>query len=265
LAWADVSVVAKSGARMILSHKHKFIFVKTFKTGGSSLEYVLPRHCGPEDVITPLEPKEEAERLAQFGVAARNHFLPWREYAPLDLIKKSITRNWKKRFHEHSSAHEIRRIVGERIWGEYFTFTIVRNPIDRAVSRYYYTNEWYRRLKTSSNHAYGKWEPSSFDQFIRHNPALINENWPMYTESDEIIVDFVVRYEHLERDLATVSERIGMERNIYEDMKMIRAKSGIRPSKEASIQTTASQKAFIALLCDREMEAFGYDAGTPAA
>ena len=34
---------------MIASHAHRFVFVKTRKTAGTSLEIALSRHCGPSD------------------------------------------------------------------------------------------------------------------------------------------------------------------------------------------------------------------------
>jgi hypothetical protein len=39
---------------MIISHKHKFIFIKPQKSAGTSVELLLSRICGPDDVITPL-------------------------------------------------------------------------------------------------------------------------------------------------------------------------------------------------------------------
>jgi hypothetical protein len=38
---------------MILSHEHKFIFLRTKKTAGTSIELALFELCGPNDVITP--------------------------------------------------------------------------------------------------------------------------------------------------------------------------------------------------------------------
>ena len=37
---------------MILSHEHKFIYIKTYKTGPTSIEAALSSVCGPKDVIT---------------------------------------------------------------------------------------------------------------------------------------------------------------------------------------------------------------------
>ena len=38
---------------MILSHTHKFIYIKTYKTASTSIEAALSAVCGPDDVITP--------------------------------------------------------------------------------------------------------------------------------------------------------------------------------------------------------------------
>jgi len=43
---------------MIISHKYKFIFIKTVKTAGTSIEVFLNNYCGEEDIITPIHPKD---------------------------------------------------------------------------------------------------------------------------------------------------------------------------------------------------------------
>jgi len=39
---------------MIISHTHKFIFIKSEKTAGTSIEAALSRYCSGDDVVTPI-------------------------------------------------------------------------------------------------------------------------------------------------------------------------------------------------------------------
>ena len=58
---------------MIASHRHRFVFVKTRKPAGTSLEIALSRHCGPEDVITPISAADERLRRELGGTGPQNH------------------------------------------------------------------------------------------------------------------------------------------------------------------------------------------------
>lgn len=40
---------------MIIRHRYKFIFIKTHKTAGSSMEMAFGPRCGPDDIVTPME------------------------------------------------------------------------------------------------------------------------------------------------------------------------------------------------------------------
>ena len=96
---------------MILSHKYRFLFVKTLKTAGTSIEVFLSQHCGPLDVVTPILPHVDPHR-------ARNH----------------------EGYFNHIPAAAIRERVGPEVWRSYFKFCVERNPWDKTLSYYHMMN-----------------------------------------------------------------------------------------------------------------------------
>ena len=65
---------------MIISHKYRFIFIKTVKTAGTSIEIARSRFCGDRDVITPISPQDEAARQAQGYLGPQNCWAPLSAY-----------------------------------------------------------------------------------------------------------------------------------------------------------------------------------------
>ena len=47
---------------MIISHKYKFIFIKTRKTAGSSIQIYLSELCGEGDVVSTIDRPERPYR-----------------------------------------------------------------------------------------------------------------------------------------------------------------------------------------------------------
>lgn len=93
---------------MIVSHRHRFIFIKTRKTAGTSLEIFLSGLCGPDDVLTPIEPHQPPHQ-------PRHH----------------------EGFINHMPAHEVRERVGQEVWRRYFKFCVERNPWDKTLSHFF--------------------------------------------------------------------------------------------------------------------------------
>ncbi|MBV9787310.1 MAG: sulfotransferase family 2 domain-containing protein, partial [Chloroflexi bacterium] len=120
---------------MIVSHKHRFIFLKTNKTAGTSVEIALSKFCGPDDIITAISVEDERTRRELGYRGQQNHTLSF----PRHLF--SSWKGWLLaggHLYNHMSAREARSVLGKQIWDSYYKFCIERNPWDRVVSLYYW-------------------------------------------------------------------------------------------------------------------------------
>jgi Sulfotransferase family len=175
---------------VIISHERRFIFLKTRKTAGSTIERFLLDHLGPDDVIVSM-------------VGRQNHTGRWN---PLPELRHDHSRaevrltfnQWRRgvQYYQHMPAWRVRERVSHDVWNSYFKFCFERDPWDKLVSFY-----WWRIRDMD--------DPPDFETFVRTTPGL--SAWKQYTIDDRITVDFVGRYENLEGDLRHVIDRIGID------------------------------------------------------
>ena len=182
---------------MIISHKHKFIFIKPQKTAGTSIELLLSRICGDEDIITPLgndpdpnvREKHQAKNPQNFK--RPKPFKLWEVREFYWLLTKGIVPNLN--YKEHLTPDIIKSYVGEEIWNSYKKISIVRNPWDHAVS-------WF---KWQAKYGYEKTNPNDFEGYIRKNYRTI---WPFFTTHGVYDIDFMIRFEEMETDIKKLAE-----------------------------------------------------------
>jgi len=168
---------------MIISHKHRFIFIKTLKTASTSVEIALSSICGADDVITPITEKDEAVRHALGYPGPQNYQI-----------------NERQAFFNHMSAVAVRRIIGEDIWAHYYSFCVERNPWDKVLSWYH----WERQFNPEM----------TFDSFMRSGHFKEVEGvggFDLYTDCGRIIVDKVCLYEQLDVELAALMTELDIE------------------------------------------------------
>ena len=182
---------------MIISHKHRFIFIKTNKTAGTSIEAALTSICGDQDVITPFRAENEQFRA---GRGPQNYRID-HELKPKRPLWRTLLgrpeRYWHPSvgFYEHMPAWRIREYVSEEVWRDYYKFAFDRNPWERQVSWYFYKTKSKRRRP-------------SFERFMRSRIAFVR-NYELYAIDGKLAVDFVGRYENLSGDLAQVLKTVG--------------------------------------------------------
>lgn len=111
----------------------------------------------------------------------------------------------------HYFAKDIRILVGDDLWKEYFTFTFVRNPWDKIVSQYFYNGkkfsmslcgrelsfEDYVKEFIANDRRYTTFEPQNLPNIIDNNR--------------EILVDFVGRFENLNKDFKYICKELGVK------------------------------------------------------
>lgn len=168
---------------MIICHEHKFIFIKSPKVAGTSIQVVLEPFCGEDDVVTSMRPYEPSMA----------HYRPRNDDG------------WQS----HASARHIKSRIPREIWAGYFKFAFERNPWDRTVSNYWF-RRWGRGDEAKKMLEIMRKDPVSvFPKWLKR--ARLITNYPMYTNRQEdIIVDFVGLYERLVEDFAFACERVGL-------------------------------------------------------
>lgn len=145
---------------MLISHKHKLIFIKTHKTSTQTFNNFMRDHLGPEDVITG-DPKHGTQinidkKFSDTGLCA------------LDFQEK---------FGNHLPWFMVKQIVGDDIWNDYKKITIEREPRDRYVSLFCFLNPLLVTLNCKRNKEI---------KYTKEERQQLSESTPLKQFPDEI-------------------------------------------------------------------------------
>lgn len=228
---------------MILSHKYRFIYIKTYKTASTSIEAALSEVCGPDDIITPASEPLMAHRK---GRVAQNYRLDHPSVPKRPLWRRVLNRPERHYhpsvgFYEHMPAWRVKAYVGDDVWNDYFKFTFERNPWDRQVSWYLY--------KTKSKHS-----RPSFDAFNADKSKAYVENFDLYSIDDQVCVDMVGTYENLNQDFKKILKKIDLAGKIT----LPKVNVSPEPGKDYRGYFNADSRQLMADWYAREIAVFGY-------
>lgn len=181
---------------MLISHRYRFIFIKTKKTAGTSIEVALSRYLGPHDVITPITPEDEVLRTRWANCGPQNFSVPWSRLS-LAEWRRWLTARQRPQFYNHMPAREIRSRLSAKIWGSYFKFCVERNPWDKVISWYYWEHKESPRPKLAD--------------FIREGGAAklaADGGRSLYMIDGQVAVDRIYKYEELEQAMTDLAARV---------------------------------------------------------
>jgi len=170
----------------MINRKYKCIFIEVPKTGSTSIRSLVGSPKYPH-----LDIKETIYNI--------KHFLPFynlRYYKYVNYIYKNIL------------PTKTRNSIGENIIDEYFKFGIVRNPWSRTVSLYNRKEGIQMRNKMSFEE-FVNWINYSSDTCIYPSRKLNQLDW-FKDSNGKLFVDFIGKFESLNKDWEHISEILGI-------------------------------------------------------
>ncbi len=166
---------------MIISHRHKFIFIHVWKTGGTSVTRAL----------SPFVENQTPDGRFLNGLFEK---------------KKPLSSDFDK----HITSAELADKLDEKYFKNYFKFAFVRNPLSWEVSYYHYITQ------KPNNHPQKEIirQLGSFENYIpwaaEHEMMKRSQRTFLHDENGNSLVDFVGKYEELEEGMNYVAKKLGL-------------------------------------------------------
>ena len=250
----------------LVSHTHKFIFIRPRKVAGISVQISLSRWLGEDDIVG-----------YDFAPIMFNRHMDDDDFGAVPMRNT----DWARiPYRSHELPDAIREKVGETVWAEYFKFTVARNPWDLLVSYLHYKfgpNYW--------RDVWGKRRPGAFMHNVpralrlfrlrreiacgrrkKGLEAILREGLfsyhieqipQFYFCRGEAYADYVIRFENLQQGYDEVCRRLGLPPQI---LPRINTRQRPKHTDYRDYYTDFSRE-YIADLCRPMITAFEYRFG----
>lgn len=176
---------------MLYSSKYNFIYLKTRKTGGTSVEVALEPLCAasshvPEHVTMGL--------VTDYGIIG---------------ARGKQNAQARPKWRNHMLATEVLEGIGQRTWDNCRRVACVRNPFDKTISNFWFLRRGMPVLPRDQvipsfrAHVAKRWGTAN-------KPRSNGEKGICFIQDQNILTD-IIRYESLEADTHAFVERIGAQ------------------------------------------------------
>jgi len=160
----------------------------------------------------------------------------------------------------HAPLAAVQEVFRDGEFDTYFKFTFVRNPWDRLVSAYEYLRvgvspeeyDWAMSQKVSGFASFRTFVRWLGDTRASEGMHFLPQHQHVRTANSENGMDFVGRYETLERDVAHVARRLGVKARLPH----LNRSPGRRPYQE---YFDAETRDIVGEVYRPDVELFGYD------
>lgn len=172
---------------MLLSIKHRFLFIHIAKTGGTSIRAALKCIKWQDPYRLPMALCSRISALTHHRVGCK---LP-----------------------RHAKAICASEMLPRELYDTLFKFAFVRNPWDLQVSSYHHIRRERPHLIAHCRdfESFLRWKLSENRRYQYHIDTSIELQSRYLVDLDgQVIVDFIGRYERLEEDFREACRRIGI-------------------------------------------------------
>jgi hypothetical protein len=170
---------------VLVSNPKKFVFLKTRKTAGTSIEMMLEEYCAPPGHVVTESTKELETEYGLVGAR---------------MNKSGPTPKWRN----HIGATPIAKHIGRDTFDEYLKLSSVRNPFSRTISQFYWQFVWQKREVPETFEE----NKSQFNDYIFSE--MFKQDYHVVHAFNKFILDDAFRLEHLDEDFDRIGKRLGI-------------------------------------------------------
>lgn len=269
-----------------LDQQNKFIFIHIPKTAGESIVKALSKKSRKIQLVAKslnnYSSKSSVSSLVSYNSIKRRFTRAIRspQQTSEKIVNKSINRlnpsscQWLF-LDKHSTAREIKEVLGPEEWNDCHVFTFVRNPYDRVVSFYHHLRkplyldrktlgrqypefldsgflEPAEACKAAMEYEFDEWVVRAYrDEEFEHYGWFDSQLTWLTDERGQVIVDFVGKYEELIDSWKTICNSIGISIELPK----------VNSSRRASYSSyySRSSRQIIESKFERELTLYHYD------